>query len=75
MNQQVIYFSDIFQQSNKNTLTHLQGYHSEKCYITLIDNTNEPYYKVHEQNNKHLTVLTTENKQLHYFQIIMNKIY
>ena len=49
MNQQVIYFSDIFQQSNKNILTHLQGYYSETCYITLIDNTNELYYIVHEK--------------------------
>jgi hypothetical protein len=60
MNKQVKYFSNNFQQSNKNTLTHLQGYHSERCYKTLIDNKNEPYYKVHEQSNKHLTVLTTE---------------
>ena len=46
MNQWVLYYSDIFQQINKNILTHLQGYHSETCYLTLIYNTNSSYYKV-----------------------------
>jgi len=47
MKQKVKYFSNIFQQINKNTLTHLQGYHSETCYITLNHNTNNSYYKAH----------------------------
>ena len=40
MDEQVIYFSDIFQQIIKNTLTHLQGYHSGTCYITQNHITN-----------------------------------
>ena len=75
MNQQLIYYFNIFQQINKNTLTHLQGYHSQTCYITLIHNTNNSYYKVHKQNNKHWTVLTTEIKHFHCFRFIRNKIF
>ena len=47
MNQQVIYYCDILKQITKHTLTHLQGYHSEICYITLIHNTNNAYNKLH----------------------------
>ena len=47
MNQQAIYYCDILKQITKNTLTHLQDYHSETCYITLIQNTKNSYYKLH----------------------------